>query len=288
MYSENFEYYRPASVQEAIQLLGEHPGAKLLAGGHSLLPSMKLRVASAPALVDIGRIAELRGIGRQGDALVIGALTTHTEVVESETVRSACPLLAETAMQIGDQQVRNRGTIGGSLAHADPAADYPTTMMALRATMTAAGPDGRREITADEFFTDLFTTALRPDEVLTAVRVPVMGSGQGGAYKKHRHPASSYAVVSVAAWLHLSNGTIQAASVTTGGATPKPVRCTTVESALRGKAPGAETFKAAAEMVREAIADPIGDLYASGEYRTHLATVLAGRALMQAAERAGG
>jgi len=286
MYSANFEYYRANSAAEAVQLLKAHPGAKLLAGGHSLLPQMKLRVAQPPALIDISRIGALAGITVEGDQLKIGAGTTHNTLATSAVVREHCPILAEAASLIGDQQVRNRGTIGGSLAHADPAADMPTVMLALGATLTVLGPKGSRSLSAADFETDMFTTALAEDEVLISISVPSMGSGTGGAYAKHDHPASGYAVVGVAAIVMLKDGKCSGASLAVGGATPKPVSATAAAAALKGQALSAENIAAAAAKVAGAISDPLSDYYASGEYRTHLATVLAKRALTSAASRA--
>jgi len=286
MYSANFEYYRASSAAEAVQLLKAHPGAKLLAGGHSLLPQMKLRVAQPPALIDISRIGALAGITVEGDQLKIGAGTTHNTLATSAVVREHCPILAEAASLIGDQQVRNRGTLGGSLAHADPAADMPTVMLALGATLTVLGPQGSRSLSAADFETDMFTTALAEDEVLISISVPSMGSGTGGAYAKHDHPASGYAVVGVAAIVMLKDGKCSGASLAVGGATPKPVSATAAAAALKGQALSAENIAAAAAKVADAISDPLSDYYASGEYRTHLATVLAKRALTAAASRA--
>lgn len=286
MQPATFQYHRPETLEEALELLGAGE-ARPLAGGHSLLPIMKLRVASPETLVDIGRIPGLSGIEREGDALRIGALTTHAEVAASETVREHCPLLAETASVIGDLQVRNRGTIGGSLAHADPAADYPPAMVALGATVTARGSSGEREIPAGDLFAGLFTTSLDPGELITSVSVPVTGDGRGGAYLKHRHPASSYAVVGVAALVTVEGGTCSDTRLVVGGASDRPIRVTAAEEALDGQAPSEEAFAEAAGQVAGAITDPIGDVYASEEYRVHLAAVLAGRALARAAERAG-
>jgi len=287
MYSANFEYYRASSAAEAVQLLAAHPGAKLLAGGHSLLPQMKLRVAQPPALVDIGRIGDMSGITLDGGKLKIGAGTTHNTIATSAVVREHCQILAEAASMIGDQQVRNRGTIGGSLAHADPAADLPTVMLALGATLTALGPKGSRSIAAADFQADMFTTALAEDEVLISISVPSMGSGAGGAYTKHDHPASGYAVVGVAAVVMVSGGVCSGASIAVGGATPKPVTATAAAGALKGQKLTADNIAAAAARVADAITDPLSDYYASGEYRQHLATVLAKRALTAAAGRAG-
>ncbi len=286
MYPTSFDYYRPTSVAEAIELLRQHEDARVLAGGHSLLPAMKLRATTPAVLVDIGRIPGLAGIRPTASGLRIGALTTHAAIAASDVVEATCPVLAEAAAQIGDTQVRNRGTIGGSLAYADPAADYPTVVVALNATLVAVGPSGEREIPAREFFVDLFTTALQPGELLTAVDVPALGAMTGSAYVKHRHPASSYAVVGVAAIVRLQNGRCADVSLAVGGATANPVIATAAQQALIGQAASAEAIAAAAERVAEAITNPLSDTYASGEYRTHLATVLARRALTAAVERA--
>src|SRR5713101_7720210 len=252
MFAASFDYHRPKTVQEAIKLLREVKGARILAGGHSLLPAMKLRLASPAALIDISRIAELRGIKATKDGLVIGAMTTHADIAASDVVRKSCPLLAETASHIGDQQVRNRGTIGGSLAHADPAADYPTIMLLLDAKFTAA--DGKeREITAEKFFVDLFTTSLKPGEILTSVHVPAESNA---VYLKHRHPASAFAVVGVAAMVHVKDGKCADVRIAVGGATAVPVRARAAEKALTGQAPTAANVERAAAAVGEALKNP--------------------------------
>ncbi len=285
MPTAQFDYYRPGTVSEAVELLTSVEGARPLAGGHSLLPAMKLRVSSPAALVDLGRIRGLDGISRNGDSVTIGALATHAAVAASAVVSTDCPVLAEVAAHIGDPQVRNRGTIGGSLAHADPSADYPTVMRALGATITVAGPGGsERTISSDEFFVGLFETALRHGELITAVDVPAMASGQAGAYVKHRHPASSYAVVGVAVVVSSEGGICSAASVVIGGVTGKPEHAHAAEAALVGEAPTAEAIAAAAKTVSGDLPGPIGDLYASGEFRVHLASVLTKRALARAFE----
>jgi carbon-monoxide dehydrogenase medium subunit len=286
MYAAHFNYHRPKTLAEATRLLQANKDAKLLAGGHSLLPAMKLRVAGPGTLVDIGAIEELSGITTDGAALRIGALTTHAAIAASAEVRERCPVLAEAAAEIGDVQVRNRGTIGGALAHADPAADFPTVVVALGATLAAAGTAGSREIPAESFFKDLFTTDLTSVEVLTAVRVPTYGKGTGGAYLKHRHPASNYAVVGVAALVTMAGGKCEKARLVVGGATVNPVRAKAAEAALVGQAATDEVLGAVAAKVAEAIKDPLSDYYASGEFRTHLATVLTRRALAQAVARA--
>ena len=289
MYAANFDYYRPKTVAEAVELLRKNKDARVLAGGHSLLPQMKLRVSAPSALVDIGRVKGLSGIKAGKKDVTIGALTTHATIASSDALKKACPILAEAAAQIGDTQVRNRGTIGGSLAHADPAADYPTVIVAMGATLTATGLTGEREIPADKFFKDLFTTALKSGEILTSISVPAYGNlpGMGGCYLKHRHPASSYAVVGVAAMVGLEGGKVTRVSLVVGGATANPVHATAAEKALTGQAPTADNIAAAAAKVGDLKAT-MSDVYASSEYRTHLATVMAKRALMMAAERAKG
>ncbi len=289
MYPAPFDYHRPGSVSEAADLLKTNPDAKLLAGGHSLLPAMKFRLADASALIDIGGIEELAGVSNDGKASTIGAMTTYSDIAASQDVGVGCPIVTEAVLQIGDLQVRNRGTIGGSLAHADPAADLPTVMVACGATMTAQGAGGSsREIGAEEFFVDIFETALAEGEILTAVRVPNYGKGTGGCYMKHRHPASSYAVVGAAAIVTVDGGKCNKVSVAIGGVTAKATRASAVEKALTGQAADADSIAAAAEKVKEAISDPMGDHYASGAYRTHLAAVLVKRALTTALERARG
>jgi carbon-monoxide dehydrogenase medium subunit len=286
MYSSTMDYYRATSVNDAVKALEKYKGAKLLAGGHSLIPAMKLRVANPPMLVDIGHIKALSGIKVSRKEVKIGALTTHATVAASAELQTACPILAEAAALIADPQVRNRGTIGGSLANADPASDYPTLITALDATLTATGPKGEREIPAGKFFKDLFTTVLKRDEVLTSITVPAYGNlqGMGGAYLKHRHPASNYAVVGVAAMVGLEGGKLTRAVVVVGGATSNPVHAKSVESALKGMEPTEENITSATQQMD--IDATLGDSYASAEYRAHLAKVMAKRALLLAVERA--
>ena len=236
MYPAQFEYHTPGTVKEALDLLGRHKDdAKLLAGGHSLLPAMKLRLAQPKHLVDLRKISGLSGIKEEGGTLVIGAMTTHYQVESSSVVKSKCPVLAAVAAQIGDPMVRNMGTIGGSLAHADPAADYPAAIIALGAEMVAEGPKGKRTIKADDFFKGLLTTALAEDEILTEVRVPALAAKTGAAYMKFPHPASRFAVVGVAAVLSVDGGKVGKASVGITGAGTKAVRAKGVEAAITGK-----------------------------------------------------
>jgi carbon-monoxide dehydrogenase medium subunit len=286
MYPAQFDYHTPGTVREALDLLGRYKDdAKLLAGGHSLLPTMKLRLAQPKHLVDIRKVPGLSGIKEDGGMLAIGALTTHYAVESSSLVKSKCPVLAATAAMIGDPMVRNMGTIGGSLAHADPAADYPATIIACGAEMVAEGPKGKRTIKADDFFKGLLTTALGPDEILTEVRVPVCGPKVGCAYLKFPHPASRFAVVGVAAVLTIDAGKVTKAGVGITGAGTKAVRAKGVEAGLTGKALDAATIQAAADKAPDGV-DVQADLQGSVEYKQHLLRVFARRSIEAAAAAA--
>jgi carbon-monoxide dehydrogenase medium subunit len=286
MYPAQFDYHTPGTVREALDLLGRYKDdAKLLAGGHSLLPTMKLRLAQPKHLVDIRKVPGLSGIKEDGGMLAIGALTTHYAVESSSLVKSKCPVLAATAAMIGDPMVRNMGTIGGSLAHADPAADYPATIIACGAEMVAEGPKGKRTIKADDFFKGLLTTALGPDEILTEVRVPVCGPKVGCAYLKFPHPASRFAVVGVAAVLTIDGGKVTKAGVGITGAGTKAVRAKGVEAGLTGKALDAATIQAAADKAPDGV-DVQADLQGSVEYKQHLLKVFARRSIEAAAAAA--
>lgn len=282
-----FEYESPRTLGEALALLASRADAKLLAGGHSLLPAMKLRVAAPATLIDLGRIDGLSYIRNAGDKIAIGAMTTHAEIAACDLLHSASPLLAETAAHIGDVQVRNRGTLGGSLAHADPAADYPAAILALDAEMVAMSERGERVIPARKFFTGLMTSALRPSEILTEVRIPRTGgttSGAGTSYQKFHHPASGFAVVGVAAVVKLRGANIASAAVGITGVGVHAYRAAAVEAALRGK-PLSAIAKAAEKAAGKI--EALGDTYASAEYRRHLAQVFTRRALAAAAKAAG-
>ena len=288
MFPAKFEYHAPSTVEAAIKLLGSGDGdVKLLAGGHSLLPLMKLRLAQPSAVVDIGRIQSLRGIRVDGGVLRIGPLTTHSELESSEEIRKQAPLLSECARVIGDLQVRNCGTIGGSLAHADPAGDLPAAVLALDAQLVARGPKGERTIAIGDFFVDYLTTSLQGNEVLTEIRIPLQSKPRtGSAYLKMDHPASHYALCGVAAVVTLGGpDTIEDCRVAITGVGPKAYRAASVEAALRGKAASDETLRAAVATAAEG-QDVNGDIHASSEYRAHLATVYARRALESAVERA--
>ncbi|GBD29427.1 Carbon monoxide dehydrogenase medium chain [bacterium HR32] len=285
MIPATFEYVRAKSVREAVSLLQQHGGrAKLLAGGHSLLPLMKLRLSQPEVLIDLGPVEELRGVREEGSSVVIGAMTTHDELASSPLVRERVPLLAECAAQIGDVQVRNRGTLGGSLAHADPAADYPAAVLVLDAQMECEGPAGARTVPVSQWFVDMLTTALRPDEVLCRVRVPAQTRGQGWSYTKLPHPASGYSLLGVACLLSVDGGTVREARVAITGVGPKALRLPKVEQALAGKPADEASFAEAAKLASDGL-DATDDLYASAEYKRHLAAVYTKRGLLRALER---
>jgi carbon-monoxide dehydrogenase medium subunit len=286
MHPSPFAYDRARSVEDAIALLSQHgDNAKLIAGGHSLLPIMKLRLATPSHLIDIGRIAELRGVARDSGELVIGALTTHHEIATHPLVQSAAPVLAAAASRIGDRQVRNRGTIGGALAHADAAADYPAPVLALGATVVARGPQGERRIPAAEFFVDFLTTALTADEVLTEVRIPSLPDGHGWSYQKLANQASGYALVGVAAVVVLAENGAAEVRVGVTGTAAVPWRAYDVEAALAGQSLGEERLAEAARLVDRDI-EPLDDLHGSAAYRRRVTRGLTVRAIREAAARA--
>ena len=287
MYAPDFAYYRADSVAEIGRLLRKHPGAKLLAGGHSLIPLLKLRLAAPPALIDIGRIGALKGISVADGRLRIGALTTHARIAASPEVAGHAPALAAAAGVIGDPAVRNRGTIGGNVAHADPASDLPTVLLALGASFAVVTDDGERTIPAGEFFQGMMATALGEHDVVTAVDLPAAPAGQGQAYEKFSHPASRYAVIGVAATVALQGAAVGRVAVAVGGLTPAPRRAGSVEQALSGQAPSADAIaRAAAAVSNDLGADLLGDVYASAEYRRAMAPVCVKRALTAALKRA--
>ncbi len=286
MFPAKFDYYRASTVQEALDLLDAHDEAKLLAGGHSLIPMMKLRLAQPPALIDIGRIAELSGISRDGSSMRIGALTRHAEIAASELLHRECPLIAEAASKIGDPQVRNKGTIGGNIAHADPASDLPAVLIASGATIHLLAAGGSREVAAGEFFVGLLTTALGANEVITHLSVPAQPANSGSSYLKVEHPASGYAVCGAAAIVTLgADGNCSAAALCYNGITDSACNAEAVAGALAGGALDDATIGAAVDD-HLAISDPLGDVHASGEYRLHLAKVYGKRALKRARDRA--
>jgi aerobic carbon-monoxide dehydrogenase medium subunit len=289
MFPASFGYVAARSVEEALELMAKHgEEGKLLAGGHSLIPAMKLRLQSPSTLIDLGIVPGLRGVKIDGNQLAIGALTVHTDVAASELVRKHVPGLADAASVIGDVQVRNRGTIGGSVAHADPAADMPVILTALNATFIAQSATGTRAIAVDDFFTDFYTTALNANEILTEIRVPIPSSGTGTAYAKLPHPASGYVVVSAGALItRQASGTCAAARVAIGGLGSGPLRAIATEIELHGKPLTSQIIAAAAAKAAEET-DPVEDSYASTEYKKHVATVFARKAIEAALERAKG
>jgi carbon-monoxide dehydrogenase medium subunit len=287
MFPASFGYFAPRSVDEALELLTKYgEDAKLLAGGHSLIPAMKLRLASPRYLIDLGQVPGLSGVRVEGENLAIGALTVHADVASSEVVRRRLPGLAEAASVIGDVQVRNRGTIGGSVAHADPGADFPVILTALNASFILQSPSGRRTASGDDFFIDFFTTALKPNEMLTEIRVPLPPSGTSTAYAKLGHPASGYVVVSAGVLVvRQPSGQCVSARVAIGGLSSGPRRAAATEAALQGQRLTPEVIAAAAAKAADG-ADADGDLYASADYKRHMATVYARRAIEKAARRA--
>jgi len=312
MYAADFDYYKADSVGEAVRLLRSHEDAKLLAGGHSLLPLMKLRLARPAALIDIGGIDDLKGISVRNNQVRIGALTTHWEIASSPEVQQHNPLLAEVASGIGDPQVRNRGTIGGNIAHADPASDWPTVLTALEARITVqgAGPLGRHTFSVEDFFQGAFTTALEDNQVITYIEVPVLSGhrheqehdhghehehdndhdhgqveihGQVGEYAKMAHPATFYAVVGGAVIVTVENNRCTAARVAVGGLTPSPVRARSVETALVGRELTMQTISQAVTNLSDDLGDNIiGDVYASEDFRRQVVGVEVKHALLHA------
>jgi carbon-monoxide dehydrogenase medium subunit len=283
MISASFDYKRANSIDEALTLLAQNEDAKILAGGHSLIPAMKLRLTQPPLLVDIARIKDLAYVREEDGQIRIGAATTHYQIESSDLLKQICPLLPDCASHIGDVQVRNKGTIGGSVAHADPAGDWPAAIVALNAEMVVVSKTGERTIKADEFFVDLLTTALEPGEILREIRINKTDGRNGQAYAKMHHPASGFAVVGVAARLLLNgDGGCERASIGITGVSAKAYRANAVESALNGTKLEAQTISDAASHACDGI-DVSGDLFASADYRRHLAAVYTKRAIEAAA-----
>ena len=278
-----FEYTRATSLDDALAKLRAAKGdGKLIAGGHSLVPLMKLRLSEPKVLIDIGRIDGLSGITAKGDAIEIGAGTTHHDVAASDLLRNVCPMLAETAAEIGDPQVRNRGTLGGSLAHADPAADYPAAMLALDAEIQIKGSGKSRVVKASDFFQGMFTVDLAADEIITAVQFKPV---KAAAYAKLHQRASHFAIVGVAAALAVTNGVVQSARIGLTGASSHATRLTGAEQALAGKPLSSDTIEAAARAAGTTVGDLNSDLHASEEYRRAMIPVFTKRALLRAMER---
>jgi aerobic carbon-monoxide dehydrogenase medium subunit len=277
-----FDYQRPSSVSEAVKLLSSDGGAKALAGGHSLIPALNLRLSQPSALVDIGRLSELKGISASGGKLSIGAISTHAEIAASADVKAHCPALAQACSQVGDPQVRNWGTIGGNIAHADPASDPPTVILAAGGTIHIQGAGGSRTVNASDFFIDLFTTALGDGELITRIEIP-SAQGKKSAYAKMIHPASRFAIVGVCVVLGVDGGKCSSASVAIGGAVEKATKSPGAEAALVGSSLDANALDAAAQALMNDIAGSVnGDIYAPADYRHEMAGVYLKRAVRAA------
>lgn len=280
-----FDYVRANTLDEALNLLAQNEDAKILAGGHSLIPAMKLRLTQPPLLVDIARIKDLSYIREEDGQIRIGAMTTHYQIESSGLLRKICPLLAECAGHIGDMQVRNKGTIGGSLAHSDPAGDWPAAILALDADLVAVSKKGERTIKADGFFVDLLTTALEPGEILREIRINKSNGRTGHAYVKMPHPASGFAVVGVAANLSFNGGSeCKSAAIGITGVSSKAYRATAVEGGLSGANLDEAKIANAASHATDGV-DVNGDVFASDDYRRHLAQVYTRRAIAAARDR---
>lgn len=278
-----FDYVRVDTVDDAVAaLVAGGDDAKVITGGQSLLPLLRIRLAAPTVLVDCSRVEEMRGVSDEGDSLLVGAATTHHDVMRSPLVREHAPLLSMTAATVADPAIRHRGTFGGSLAHADPAGDLPTAALALDCTMLIVGPTGRREISAADFFVDYFTSALDWDEVLVGVRVPKLGEGWGYDYQKFHRTAQSWAIVGVAAAVRRENGSIAEARVALTNMGTVPIRAASVEAALQGAAASEAAVKQACATAADGTA-PTTELHATAEYREHLARVLSRRAVVAAA-----
>ncbi|TMQ23744.1 MAG: xanthine dehydrogenase family protein subunit M [Candidatus Rokuibacteriota bacterium] len=288
MYPAAFDYHAPTTVKDALKLLGKLDDAKLLAGGHSLIPMMKLRLAQPKHLIDLGKVKGLGGVKEEKGVIVVGAMTTHWEVESSKVLKAKVPVVSETAAVIGDPAVRNKGTIGGSLAHGDPAADMPATAIALGFEFVCEGPKGKRTVKVDDWFKGLMETALKDTELLTTIRIPVWAAGSGACYMKFPHPASRFAIVGVCAAVTLDKGGVcKKVGVGVTGAGTRAVRAKTVEAALLNKPLDAKTIEAAAQKAADGV-DVQADLQGSVEYKSHLCRVFARRALEAAVKRAQG
>jgi carbon-monoxide dehydrogenase medium subunit len=285
MIPTSFDYVRAESLKDALKALSEGDGSKVIAGGHSLLPIMKFRLAQPPRLVDISRLEELKGITEKGRGARIGAGTTYRELLNSELLRKRFPVVAEATETIGDLQVRNRGTIGGSLAHADPVSDMPAVMLALDATFNLRSKRGRRSVKAREFFQGAFTTALAEDELLTEITLPPLPTGAGTTYLSHDHPASGYAIVGVAVVVARKRKAVTHAVVALTGVGEIAYLLQSADSLVGSNGEPDNVAKVAGEATTDVEVN--GDIHAPAEYRRHLATVITRRALETALERAG-
>ena len=288
MIPSEFDYIAPQTLDEALRALADHgEEAKLLAGGHSLLPLMKLRLANPKLLIDLRKIPGLNEIRQEKDRIIVGALATHYQIESSELLKRKCPLLPQTACMIGDVQVRNRGTIGGSLSHADPAADWPAAILALGAELKLRGPKGERSAAAEEFFLGPMSTVVEPTEILTEISAPAFERRCGSAYLTMTQQASGFAIVGVAVWLRVVGQRCEDIGIGVTGLSDKPFRAYGVEKRLRGNKLTPKLIEESASQIANGI-DPLADLHASGEFRAHLARVYTARAIREAAQRAVG
>ena len=287
MIAQKFEYIVPTSLGDAVNLLQKHAGhAKILAGGHSLIPMMKLRLAAPELLIDIGRIPELTYVKEESGKIRIGALTTHHVIQSSDVIKRRLTALADAAGLIGDIQVRNKGTIGGSIAHADPAADYPAAILAFEATIVTLGPNGERRIPASKFFVDMMTTALEENEIVREIQIPIRTAKTGSAYLKMAQKASGFAICGAAAVVEIDNsGNLANVAVGITGVASHAFRATKTEASLKGQTPGGSVLKRACESASDGII-ALEDIHASADYRLELARIYARRALETAIERA--
>ncbi len=280
-----FDYHSPATLDDALSLLGEHAGAKLLAGGQSLIPAMRFRLAQPPVLIDLNGIGDLQYVREEGGRLLIGAMTRESMLEESPVVQQKFPMLADAARVIADPLVRNMATVGGNLAHADPANDHPAVMLAYGAQVVARGPHGERVIPIDDFFVDLFETSLKPNEILTEIRIPVPPTGSGEAYVKMERKVGDYAVSAVAVQLRFDGSTVAQARIALTNVSPVPLRATDAEGELTGKALSDEVLEAAGRAAG-AQSEPSADLRGSEDYKRDLTRILTRRAIEKAAARA--
>ena len=292
MVAATFDYQAPATLRDAVSLLNDNADAKVLAGGHSLIPMMKLRLSEPSVVIDLAKVDGLSYVRESDGGLAIGAMTTYYDIINSDAVQQHAPVVAEAAGLVADPQVRNMGTIGGSLAHADPAADLPAVMLALGAELVASsraslGRVSTRTISADDFFVDLFTTALEPNEILTEIRIPAQAANSGAAYAKMANKASHFAIVGVAAAVTVENGSVSAARIGVTGAGSSASRASDSEDRLVGSAGDVNAIRSAAGRAANGI-ELNEDVHASAEYREHLTKVFALRAITAAVERASG
>jgi len=284
VFPTSFAYHQATSVADAVAALAGNPEAKVLAGGHSLIPAMKLRLATPGLLIDLGRVSELKGVSIENGVATIGAMTTYDELRFADGVAAAFPIVSDAINVIGDQQVRAHGTIGGALAHNDPAADMTAVFLVLGGSVQVTGSSGERTVSGEDLFVDLWTTSLEPDEVITRILIPVPAEGTLTAYKKHAHPASGYAVVGVAIAIERANGVVSGASIVVTGATSKPTHAAAAEAALIGKKLDDEAIGGAASAAAVGL-EVNGDTYASEAYRIQLIKVLTKRAIEFAINR---